>query len=365
MTSPVTRPWKRVGRRVTGSFVTDTRAPFTQILKAAIAAVATWFICLLIFPDQMPIFGAIAALLCVQENISQSLSKGIERFAGVVLGVSVAIGAGIIFGKPAWLFILALVVSLILGWTFRMTGPSTTQIAISSLLMIALGGQEIEYAWERIVETAIGAAVGVLVNALIVAPLRTAPARQAVAQLVLHTADALERLGDALSVKRSQTEIADVLEQARELQTERETVHLHLRRARESLQLNPRSPKHRDRLAGADELFRSVQHIVTQVIGMSRALHDGYDRSLVDDPAVIGLADEMRRAAHDLRQLGTIDETGQATTPSSVEPPLLTAPYQILVPHPEHWILIGSLMEDLRRIRLRVLELQGRSEETR
>jgi hypothetical protein len=29
----------------------------------------------------------------------------------------------------------------------------------------------------------------------------------------------------------------------------------------------------------------------------------------------------------------------------------LTAPLRITRPHPEHWLLIGSLMEDLRRIR--------------
>ena len=37
--------------------------------------------------------------------------------------------------------------------------------------------------------------------------------------------------------------------------------------------------------------------------------------------------------------------------PITAELPALTAPLLISRPHPEHWILIGSLMEDLRRIR--------------
>jgi hypothetical protein len=31
--------------------------------------------------------------------------------------------------------------------------------------------------------------------------------------------------------------------------------------------------------------------------------------------------------------------------------PALTAPMLVPRPHPDHWILIGSLLEDLRRIR--------------
>lgn len=359
MTSPPTRPWKRFGRTVKGSVVTKNRAPLFQIVKAALATVATWFVCLLIFPEHFPIFGAIAALLCVQENISQSLSKGIERFAGVVVGVSVAIAAGLVFGSPAWLFVLALIVSLFIGWLLRMTGPSTTQIAISALLVIALGEQDLGYAWERVAETAIGAALGVMVNALIVAPVRTTPARDAVIGLVNNTADALYRLANALSEKQKPSDMQELLEQARRLQEERGQVHTLLRSARESLQLNPRGPRHRELLAADDALYQRAQHIVTQVIGMSRALHDGYSPDLVDDPAVIGLAGEMRRAAHDLQQLGYSRDPKLTDT---VEPPLLTSPYTIAVPNSEHWVLIGSLMEDLRRIRLRIFELQGRGE---
>jgi hypothetical protein len=35
----------------------------------------------------------------------------------------------------------------------------------------------------------------------------------------------------------------------------------------------------------------------------------------------------------------------------TAELPALTAPLVIAKPHPDHWILVGSLMEDLRRVR--------------
>ncbi|MBC9935152.1 MULTISPECIES: FUSC family protein [unclassified Leucobacter] len=349
MSGPSTQPWLRTGRRVTSRFVASERAPLPQVLKASGAAVATWFVCLLIFPEQLPIFGAIAALLCVQESVNQSLTRGIERVVGVLLGVSVALGAGAIFGTQSWLFIAAILVAMTVGWALRMTSSSAVQIAITALLMIALGGQEFHYGVERLVETLIGAVIGVVVNALVVAPVRTSPVHQAVSGLVLETSAALDRLANALSEPRDEPWLDDMLTRARALQQDRTEVHALLRRARESLRLNPRGPKYRTLLAADDELFLRVQPIVTQVIGMSRALYDLYDTDLVTDPSVIGMVEEMRRAAHDLALLVRPDLPESEQPPQ--EPPALTAPYTIPRPHPVHWMLIGSLMEDLRRIR--------------
>lgn len=357
---PRTRPLTRARRRVTRSFVTTERQPLLQVAKTGLAAIAAWFVCTTIVPGDPPIFGTIAAILAVQENVSQSLTKGIERFAGVIVGVSVAIGAGLIFGTPSWLFLAAILVALITGWALRMTGPSANQIVITALLVIALGGQDIEYAAERIIETAIGAAIGIAVNAFIIAPVRTTPTNIAVTALVDHTADALERIATALKQPQTREAMDHLLQDARTLQTERESVHSQLRRARESLQLNPRGRRHRLLLQEDDDLFQRVQHVVTQVIGMSRALADGYHTDLVADPAVQGLATEMTRVAHDLRHIGYFFTDHDNRT---VEPPELTAPYRILTPNPDHWVLIGSLMEDLRRVRLRVAELQRLTED--
>lgn len=359
---PETRPLKRAGRTITKSFVSPERAPILQVAKTGVAAILAWFACEALLPGHPPIFGTIAALLAVQESVRQSLTKGIERFAGVLIGVSVAVGAGVIFGAPSWLFIAAILVALVVGWSFRMTGPSTNQVAITALLVIALGGQDTDYALERIIETAIGAAIGIAVNAFIVAPVRTTPTNIAVTTLVDHTADALDRIAEALRTPKSRAEMEELYDRARELQSEREDVHAQVRRARESLQLNPRGRRHRQLLEEDDQLFQRAQRLVTQVIGMSRALFDGYDPALTEDRAVQGLSVEMARVAHDLRHIGYhFSEHGER----EVEPPALTAPYRILTPNPDHWILIGSLMEDLRRVRLLVSELQDLVDEQR
>ena len=342
--------WRRAEHTLTGRFTVAARPPALQLAKAGGAAVLSWFVCLLIFPGSLPMFGAIAALLVVQESVDQSLTKGVERVVGVLFGVSVALGAGALFGTNSWLFIAAIIVSMGVGWLLRMSATSTNQIAISAMLMIALGGSEIDYGVERLVETAIGAAIGVTVNAIIAAPVRTDVMHAQITSLTEHAAAALDRLADALDEPRDDAWLEDMLGSARELHEERAQVHGALRRARESLRLNPRSRRHMRQLLDDDALFQRVQPIVTQVIGMSRALYDLYDPELVTDPSVIGMRQEIRRAAHDLARLGSpAVETEQAP-----EPPALTAPYTISRPPPRHWVLIGSLMEDLRRVRGRI-----------
>ena len=335
---------------MTGRFRLPKRAPLLQVLKAAAAAILTWFICLLIFPEQLPIFGAIAALLCVQESVDQSLTRGVERVVGVLLGVSVALGAGAMFGPQSWLFVAAILVSMTVGWLLRMTNPSTNQIAISALLMIALGGLSVGYGVERLVETAIGAIIGVGINAVVVAPVRTTPVHGAIRELIAHATVALRRLAEALEEPRDADWIADMLRTARALQAERDDVHQLLRSARESLRLNPRGARYKAILEADDALFGRLQPIVSQILGMTRALSDHYGPGLVGDPQVVGMAAEMRRAAHDLALLGRDDLAVKGAT----EPPALTAPYVIAQPHPEYWQLIGSLMEDLRRVRGRI-----------
>ena len=99
-----------------------------------------------------------------------------------------------------------------------------------------------------------------------------------------------------------------------------------------------------------DALFQRLQPITIQVIGMSRAVYDLYEPDLVTDPSVRGMVEEIQRAAHDLERLVRVP----SDTDAAPEPPALTAPYTIPRPHPHHWVLIGSLMEDLRRVRGRI-----------
>ena len=342
--------WRGAPKRFTGRFTVSKRQSILQPLKAAAAAITTWLVCTTFLDSHLPIFGAIAALLVMQENVDQSLTRGVERVVGVVVGISVALGAAAVFGPHPWLFIAAIIVAMLLGWILRMSQSSANQIAISALLMIALGGLSMDYGVERLLETAIGATIGVLFNALIVAPVRTPSLRAAITSLTQQSADALIHLAEALESPRDEAWLQNMYNQARSLNADRTRVHTLLRQARESLRLNPRSRRYRSDLLEDDELFQQLQPIITQVIGMSRTMFDLYDADVVNDPAVPGMADEIRRAAHDLLLLSA----GDAEWVAHPEVPALTAPYVIPRANPDHWVLIGSLMADLGRVRGRI-----------
>lgn len=335
-------------------FVTAERTPLIQVVKSTAAAVTAWVICVLIFPGQIPIFGAIAALITVQENVSQSLTRGIERVIGVVVGVTVALGAAILFGATNWLFAVAIVVSIGLGWLFKMSGGSTNQVAITALLMIALGATSLSQGLERIVETLIGAVIGFTVNALIVAPVKIHPARAAINTLGYEASLGLERLADALSEPRDNPWMHEMMLNARLLLAQRNRISLLKQKAYETLQFNPRAQRYRLQLEQDERLLKRLDPIVNQIVGMTRALYDNYDEDLVEDRGIQGLTGEMRKAAHDLRLLVNPEHV-QRPDAKTKPIPALTAPYTISQPNPKHWILIGSLLEDMRRLRNRIL----------
>jgi len=335
-------------------FITAERAPVIQVAKSTAAAVLAWFICVLIFPEQIPIFGAIAALITVQENVSQSLTRGIERVIGVIVGVSVALAAALVFGTSNWLFVVAILVSISVGWLLKMSSGSTNQVAISALLMIALGGSSLLYGFERIVETVIGAIIGFTINALVVAPVKIDPAREAINTLGYEASLALERLADALSEPRGSAWLHEMMLNARLLLAQRDRIGQITQKAFETLQLNPRAQRYRPQLEQEEALLRRLDPIVNQIVGMTRALYDNYEPELVDDPGIQGITVEMRKAAHDLRRL--LNPEHIAYPDAQTEPvPALTAPYTIPKPNPKYWVLIGSLLEDLRRLRNRIL----------
>lgn len=61
--------------------------------------------------------------------------------------------------------------------------------------------------------------------------------------------------------------------------------------ATESLSLNPRSRRHREELAATQTLLERTGPIVTQTIGMTRALCDHYDPTIADEPTVLAIAE--------------------------------------------------------------------------
>ncbi|SDZ40397.1 Uncharacterized membrane protein YgaE, UPF0421/DUF939 family [Herbiconiux ginsengi] len=334
------------------TFQASARTPLLQVLKTAAAAAIAWIACSFIASDEPPIFGAIAAIIVVQPSINQSFSRAVERSIGVIVGVVVAYLVALIFGAPSWLILAAIVISLLVGWALRFPQSSTVQIPISAMLVLSVGAQTPGYAVERIVETIIGAIIGVFVNWLIVPPLAVQPAHDAVATLGREVAAIMDGLAAVLSEPTDEKYRTLLLVEARLLRPMQTKALATLETAEDSLRFNPRRSAHRDVLKTDAELMTMLGTVVTRVLGMARAVKDHFDDSLRSEPVAVSIAEELRRAAHDLRLVMENVALPRGEEERLADPePALTAPIPTVSPDPAHWILIGSLLEDLRRVR--------------
>ncbi len=330
------------------TFRSPRRAPFLQVAKSAIATVAAWLIAGWLVQGPPPIFAAIAALLVVQPSVNQSLTRAIERSVGVIVGVVIASLLGIALGSPTWVILVSAGVALLVAWALRMTPGTTNQVAISAVLVLALGTATPNYALDRVLETLIGAVIGIIVNAALVPPVLVPPARTKIEVLGRELAAALERLADALETPQTPQDLEGLLLEARLLRPVRDAAADAIRDGADSLSLNPRSRRHRADLAAMQQLLDRFSPVVTQVIGMTRAAYDAYEPTIAEEPSVRAIAEQLHRAAHDVRLAFALDVPERGRTVE--EEPALTRPLQIRTPSALHWVLVGSLLMDLHRI---------------
>lgn len=351
--------------RLASTLRSTTRTPLLQVTKVAIATSAAWLVALALLPNQLPVFATIAALLVVQPSVNQTLGKAIERSLGVIVGVLVAYGIGLLFHGASWIVLLAIVVAIFLGWALRLTPGTANQVPISAMLVLSIGSTNPNYAFDRIIETIIGAIIGIIVNVAIVAPVLLAPAHQSVLRLANEIAATLDRLAAGLVNAQTPARLEELLVTARLLRPMQAKAQAAISQGEESLKLNPRRSRHRELLEADAELLTRLTPLVTRVLGMTRALRDHYDDELRAEPGVQAISAELTRAAHDLRLLvrhresapvaaAGVSATGAA--PETAGIPTLTAPLSISPPRSSHWILIGSLMEDLRRVREEIVD---------
>jgi uncharacterized membrane protein YgaE (UPF0421/DUF939 family) len=333
------------------------RLPVLQMLKTIAAAVGAWYAALLLVPGEKPIFAVMAAIIVVQPSVNQSIARALERSIGTILGVVVALAASMAFGAPAWLVILAISVAIVLGWAFKFTPATSNQIAISAMLVIVIGAATPEYALHRIIETLVGVIVGLIINAAIVPPVALNPALNATAKLTDHIASVLEDMGAVLTRETSTEVIETIYLRARQLRDELNTARATVDRARESLRFNIWRGRKSREIERYSQFIDRDAVLVTRTIGLARAVRDHYDVSLTNEPAIREIADELGSAGHDLRMRARDAGLPEITIPhpATDELPALTSPIQLSAPAGSNWVLVGFLLESLRRVRAEIM----------
>ena len=153
------------------------------------------------FVDPPPLVAALTALLVVQATASSTLWSGVERVLSVVAGVALAVGFVSVVGLSWWSLGLLVAASIVVGQLLRL-GPNLIEVPISAMLVLGVGYAAGAQATglNRVTETLIGAAVGVVVNVVFPPAVRSRYAGQAMQRLAEEIAALLDEAAQGLGL---------------------------------------------------------------------------------------------------------------------------------------------------------------------
>ncbi|MER5307748.1 aromatic acid exporter family protein [Streptomyces sp. NPDC002773] len=215
------------------------RDPFVvQTVRSTAAATLSYVVALQLSSEAAPLTAPLTALLVVQVTLYSTLTTSLRRVNSVVVGVLIAIGFSVLVGLSWWSLALIILASLLVGRLVKVE-EFVPEVAISAMLVLGVT-QVAHTAWDRVLETLIGATVGMLFNLVLAAPLWVDTAGESIEDLARRMRrlllDVAEEFAEAPAVERA----AARLHEARRLDNDVADVDGALRTAEDSLRLNPR-----------------------------------------------------------------------------------------------------------------------------
>jgi uncharacterized membrane protein YgaE (UPF0421/DUF939 family) len=176
------------------------RGRMLAVLQTAAAAVAAWYLAVLLLPDPRPAFAAIAAVIAVGATNGQRIGRATELVGGVVLGLTVADLIIQVIGTGGWqlgvMVVLAMSVAVVIGGGELLV----VEAGVSAILLVALDpGAADGFSPSRIAEGLIGGGAALAVTSLLFPPDPALGAGRAAQAVFVELGRALGRLADALA----------------------------------------------------------------------------------------------------------------------------------------------------------------------
>ena len=224
--------WRDVPQRL--------RPTLSTIARLTAAAVITYLITQVVSAGAVDLTGTLTAILVVQASAFATLKMGIVRVGAVLAGVLIASALAGTIGLTWWSLGAAIAAALFVAKVLRL-GDQALEAPISAMLILGVTNADVA-AEVRVVNTLIGAGVGIAFNLVYPPSMPTRSAASSVLRLAEAVARSLDEAGDALSagpVHREQVSSwLDGLRTAtRRLADATDTVA----RLRDSRPLNPRA----------------------------------------------------------------------------------------------------------------------------
>ncbi|MEU0613036.1 aromatic acid exporter family protein [Streptomyces albogriseolus] len=168
-----------------------------QSLKAALAALLAWLVAQVWLGDPMALMAPWVALVLVQATVYSSLVTGARQFAAICIGALVASGAQAVTDDTTGALALSLPVLVLLSNWSRF-GDQGIYAATTAVFTIASGTVSAEAVGHRLGQAALGAVIGVAVNALVLPPVHLRDVRENLAALAREAGEVLSAVAGDL-----------------------------------------------------------------------------------------------------------------------------------------------------------------------
>jgi uncharacterized membrane protein YccC len=295
------------------------RLPGLRTAKAVLAAVLSYVAADLLNTSTAPILAPLTALLVVQLTMYETVAHGLQRVFSVLSGVLVAVGIAAFVGLSWWSLGAVVAVSLVVGQVLRL-GPHTVEVAISAMLVLAVGGAGTEGAAAgRVYETLVGAAIGVAVNFAVAPPVNVRPTGAVIADLAERQARFLTGLAAELRAGWSRAAADRWLTEARALGPFVARADRSLARTEQSALLNPRGEAVREAQPRLRTALTGIEHcyILLRILGREMS-----DRTfcLPADQEILAYGPQARTALADVLDRAAAALTGVAEVVGSAGP---------------------------------------------
>jgi hypothetical protein len=211
-----------------------------QVLKTALAAILAWVLASSVFGLSQPFLAPWAALLVVHATVYRSFSSGAMQVAATFAAVLLAATVGQLLGLDTWAVAVVVVAGLFLGVVPWM-GADTTTIASTAVVVLTTGYGD-GLLFSRLIDTAIGVVVGLVVNFLVWPPLRRRTTIAAMDRIDDAIGDLLSDMASTLSTGCDSDDIGEWIERTRDLDGDVDHAWSMVRQTTESARLTHGAP---------------------------------------------------------------------------------------------------------------------------
>ena len=286
----------------------DGRAAVLWSLRITVAATASYLVASLFFPGTEPLLAPLTAMLVVQVTPVSLLASGLDRVIAVVAGVALAVAFAAVVPLEWWSLGVLILISITLGQFLRLRA-NLVEVAISAMLVLGVGAIGAEAAaWQRIAETLVGAAVGIIATLVFPPKVASSDAGRAIDGLADAVSELLARAAGELDAmaegepQRLAGAAREWLDDARRITHDIPAVGAALLRAEEGRRLNVRAVRAPHVEPGLRQGLEALEHTAVAIRSLMRSVADASDGDWLGEDSA---SDVLRDLAEAFRQLAS------------------------------------------------------------